>query len=103
MAVARVVEAAKVAEAAKEEEAEKDPAAKAALENEVQVEKKESATKLKGTVAEQAEKVVVEPAVEICCMRHLRLILLITLQYVVSEVRTPFLASHLLSTVGARQ
>ena len=43
MAVARVVEAAKVAEAAKEEEAEKDPAAKAALENEVQVEKKESA------------------------------------------------------------
>ena len=44
MAVARVVEAAKVAEAAKEEEAEKDPAAKAALENEVQVEKKESAT-----------------------------------------------------------
>ena len=88
MAVARVVEAAKVAEAAKEEEAEKDPAAKAALENEVQVEKKESATKLKGTVAEQAEKVVVEPAVEICCMRGLRLILLITLQYVVSEVRT---------------
>ena len=87
MAVARVVEAAKVAEAANEEEAEKDPAAKAALENEVQVEKKESATKLKGTVAEQAEKVVVEPAVEICCMRDLRLILL-TLQYVVSEVRT---------------
>lgn len=78
-----------MAEAAKEEEAEKDPAAKAALENEVQVEKKlESATKLKGTVAEQAEKVVVEPAVEICCMRDLRLILLITLQYVVSEVRT---------------
>ena len=53
MAVARVVEAAKVAEAAKEEEAEKDPAAKAALENEVQVEKKESArpTKLNAHTA----------------------------------------------------